>query len=137
MNRFAVGLCLALVSCTGAPVREGTLPDGATFQDYSRQPYGYLRVTTFPDGHKETRDLHTEANFEKLHAGMTPAEVEGVVGVATVGKARYGNGTSSWTYRYWDGVYKVLHVTFGPDGRAVRYDTEWDPNIYSKPSGKR
>ena len=49
MNRFAVGLCLALVSCTGAPVREGTLPDG----------------------------------------------------------------------------------------RVLRYDTEWDPNIYSKPSGKR
>ena len=64
---------------------------------------------------------------------MTRSEVEEVVGVTSVGKAAYANGTTSWTYRYRDvGIWKLLHVTFDRDGRVLRYETEWDPNIYSK-----
>ena len=120
---------------TGKPVGGGALPDGATYQDFSRQPYSYLRVTTTPDGRKEVRDLHTEENFRRLREGMTPAEVEDVVGITSVGKAAYANDTTSWTYRFRDyGIAKLLHVTFGPDGRMLRYETEWDPNVYSRKS---
>lgn len=139
----ALALCLLLsAGCagiqTGKPVREGVLPDGARYQDFSRQPYGYLRVTTGPDGRKDVRDLHTEQNFENLKSGMTAAQVEDVVGVLSFGKARYGDGRESWTYRYYDlGIAKVLYITFGPDGRMLRYDYEWDPNVYSKKSGRR
>ena len=134
MKRLAFGLCLVLASCTGAPVREGTLPGGVTFKDYSREPYGYLRVSTFPDGRSETRDLHTEKNFENLRAGLSAAEVEDLVG-PSIARAKYANGTSSWSYRYRDtNIAKLLHVIFGPDGRVLRYETQWDPNVYSKKS---
>ncbi len=140
MKAALVSLCLALAACTemqtGKPVREGVLPDGAAYQDFSRQPHGYLRVTTTTDGRKEVHDLHTEENVRHLQPGMTPREVEDVVGVSSVGKAAYANGTTSWTYRYRDiGVAKLLHVMFGPDGRVLRYETEWDSNVYSKKTG--
>ena len=137
MRPAVLALCFALAACagmqTGKPVREGRLPDGATYQDFSRQPYGYLRVTTTPDGRKEVHDLHTEENFRRLQPSMTPAQVEDVVGVSSVGKSQYANGTSVWTYRYRDiGIAKLLHVVFGTDGRMLRYETQWDPDVYSK-----
>lgn len=69
----------------------------------------------------------------KLHAGMTAAEVEQVLGVRSYRTAAYANGTSSWTYKYRDtNIAKLLHVTFSPDGRVLRTETEWDPDVYSK-----
>ena len=143
MKTPAFVLCVALVACaaeppfSGKPVKEGHLAGGEIYRDYSRQPYGYWRITFAPDGHvREMQDLHTEQNFRHLQPGMTPREVEDVVGVSSVGKAAYANGTTSWTYRYRDiGVAKLLHVIFGPDGRVLRYETEWDPSVYSKKSG--
>ena len=140
-NSLALCLVLAGAGCAGLPagklVREGVLPDGSHYQDFRREPYGYLRVTTAPDGRKEARDLHNEENFTRLKPGMTPAEVEDIVGVPGWGKASYANG-SSWTYRYNDtGISKLLHVIFGPDGRMVRYEYEWDPSVYSKGGGGR
>ena len=76
--------------------------------------------------------LHGQVE-EKLHAGMTAAEVEQALGVRSYRKAAYANGTSSWTYKYRDyNVAKLLHVTFGPDGRVLRTESEWDPDVYSK-----
>ena len=73
---------------------------------------------------------------EKVHAGMTAAEVEQVLGVRSYRQAAYGNGTSSWTFKYRDyNVAKLLHVTFGPEGRVLRTETEWDPDVYSKKGG--
>ena len=97
MNRFALGLCLVLASCTSAPLLHEGAPD-------------------------------------KVHAGMTAAEVEQALGVLSYRKASYGNGTSSWTYKYRDyaNIQKLLHVIFGPDGRVQRTDIEWDPDVYSK-----
>jgi hypothetical protein len=102
MNRFALGLCLVLASCTSAPLLHGEVAD-------------------------------------KLHAGMTPAEVEQTLGVRSYRVASYGNGTSSWSYKYRDdaNIHKLLHVTFGPEGRVLRVETEWDPDVYSKGGGKR
>ncbi len=138
MKALALALCLSLAGCTANPVREGVLPDGSRYQDFSHIPYGYQRVVVTPDGRKEVRELHTEENFKRLQEGMTPAQVEDVVGVISIGKLNHGNGTTTWSYRYLDtGIYKVLHVTFGPDGLMKYYETEWDPNIYSKKGGKR
>jgi hypothetical protein len=97
MNRFALGLCLVLASCTSAPL------------------------------------LH-EGALDKVHAGMTAPEVEQALAVRSYRKASYGNGTSSWTYKYRDhaNIHKLMHVIFGPDGRVQRIDTEWDPDVYSK-----
>lgn len=76
--------------------------------------------------------LH-EGAPDKVQAGMTAAEVEAVVG-PSYRKATYRSGTTSWTYKYRDGanIAKLLHVTFGPDARVLRVETEWDPDVYSK-----
>ena len=122
----------------GKPTIAGKLADGAAYWDYSRQPAYTDRVSFGPDDRvREVRNLLTEANFENLRAGMTPDEV-----VATVGPAyifnRYGNGTTVWTYRYKDiGVYKLLHVTFDAANRVLRYQTEWNPDVYSKKDGPK
>jgi hypothetical protein len=136
MRRLA--LLVALAGCADQPVREGVLADGSRYQDFSHIPYGYQRVVVAPDGRKEIRELHTEENFKRLQEGMTGPQVEDVVGVTSVGKLRHGNDTTTWSYRYYDyGIAKLLHVTFGPDGRMKYYETEWDPNVYSKKGGKR
>ena len=121
----------------GKPTTAGQLVDGGAYWDYSQQPVSTDRVSFGPDERvREVRNLLTEANFANLRAGMTPDEV-----VATVGPAyifnRYGNGTTVWTYRYKDiGIYKLLHVTFDPAGRMLRYETQWNPDVYSKKNGK-
>jgi hypothetical protein len=67
-----------------------------------------------------------------VHDGMTPAEVQAAVG-PSYGRGAYANGTTSWTYKYKDAnISKLLHVTFGRDGRVSRIETEWDPDVYSK-----
>jgi outer membrane protein assembly factor BamE (lipoprotein component of BamABCDE complex) len=76
--------------------------------------------------------LHEDA-VGKVHPGMTPTQVEQTLGVQSYRQAKHGNGTSSWTYKYREtNIAKLLHVTFGPDGRVVRTETEWDPDVYSK-----
>jgi major membrane immunogen (membrane-anchored lipoprotein) len=71
---------------------------------------------------------------DKIHEGMTGAEVDQALGVQSYRKGSYGNGTYSWTYKYRDdaNIHKLLHVTFGPEGRVLRTETEWDPDVYSK-----
>jgi len=77
--------------------------------------------------------LLREGAPDKVHAGMTAAEVEQVLGVQSHRRGVYPNGTASWTYKYRDtNIAKLLHVTFGPDGRVLRTETEWDPDVYSK-----
>jgi outer membrane protein assembly factor BamE (lipoprotein component of BamABCDE complex) len=122
----------------GKPVSEGRLSTGQAYWDYTREPYGYYRVVfgTAERVHA-VHDLHTEQNFINLRPGMTDSGVVEVVGRPS-GHLRetYGNGTSSWTYRYRDaGIAKLLHVTFGSDRRLLRYDWEWDPAVYSKADG--
>jgi len=75
---------------------------------------------------------------DKIHEGMTGAEVEQALGVQSSRKGSYANGTSSWSYKYRDdaNIHKLLHVTFGPEGRVLRTETEWDPDVYSKGGGK-
>jgi hypothetical protein len=76
--------------------------------------------------------LHEDA-VDKVHAGMTPAEVQEVLGGRSYREYSYANGTASWTYKYRDAnIAKLLHVTFGPDRRVLRTETEWDPEVYSK-----
>jgi hypothetical protein len=122
----------------GKPLAQGRLAGEETYWDYSRDPYGYYRVTFGPDERvREVRDLHTEQNFRRLQAGMTPAQVTEIAGVPPdYGKEGYANGTRSWTYRYDDtGISKLLHVIFDPSDRVLWYYSQWDPNIYSKKSG--
>ena len=121
----------------GKPTTVGKLADGSTYWDYSRQPFYTDRVSFGPDDRvREVRNLLVEDNFENLKAGMTPEEVMSVVGPAYIAN-RYGNGTTVLTYKYKDvGVYKLLHVTFDPAGRMLRYQTEWDPTVYSKRDGR-
>jgi hypothetical protein len=122
----------------GKPTAIGKLADGAAYWDYSRQPYYTDRVSFGPDDRvREVRNLLAEGNFENLHAGMTPTEVAATVGPAFI-LNRYGNGTTVWTYRYQDvAVYKLLHVTFDESGRLLRYQTEWNPDVYSKGGGRK
>jgi hypothetical protein len=120
-------------SRVGKPTAIGQLPDGSAFWDYSRQPYYTDRVTFGPDDRvREVRNLLTEQNYEHLQKGMTLEQVVGIVGPAYI-RNQYANGTTVWTYRYYDiGIAKLLHVTMGADGRMVRYETEWNPDVYSK-----
>jgi len=117
----------------GKPTTVGKLVDGSVYWDYSRQPYYTDRVTFAPDDRVlEVRNLLTEQNFANLRQGMTLDQVIGVVGPAYI-RNQYANGTTVWTYRYQDiGIWKLLHVTMDEGGRMMRYDTEWDPNVYSK-----
>ena len=75
---------------------------------------------------------------EKVHSGMTGSEVEQALGVVSYRKEAHGNGTTSWIYKYRESnVARLLHVTFGADGRVLRTETEWDPDVYSKGGGGR
>jgi outer membrane protein assembly factor BamE (lipoprotein component of BamABCDE complex) len=124
----------------GKPIAQGQLAGNETYWDYTRDPYGYYRVTFGPDERvREVRDLHTEQNFRRIQAGMTPSQVVEIAGVPPEYlKEGYGNGTRSWTYRYDDAsISKLLHVIFDPSERVLWYYWEWDPNIYSKKSGSR
>ena len=136
MKRLGPLLLLLVAACaTGRLVREGTTPAGESFREYSHIPYGYERILYSRDGKEIGRQqLLTEANFKRIHPGMTEAELADVIGAGFATRGDYGDGTHSLTWRYYDGVYKLLHVTFGPDNRVIRYDTEWDPNVYSKKS---
>jgi|1186.fasta_scaffold712551_2 hypothetical protein len=125
---------IALAACASERlVREGTSPEGETFKEYSRIPYGYERILYARDGKEIGRQqLHTEENFKRIQPGMTEAELADVIGAGFATRSDYAGGGYTLTWRYNDGVYKLLHVTFGPDHRVTRYDTEWDPNVYSK-----
>ena len=129
--------CLALAACSNERLaREGILANGDTYREYSRIPYGYERVIYAPDGQVKARqELHTEANFKRIQPGMTRAEVGDIIGYGFAIPGHNGDGSSFDTYRYYDGVYKLLHVIYTADGRVLRYDTEWDPRWYSKKGG--
>ena len=131
---LAVSLLALLAACSNERLaREGTLPGGETYREYSRIPYGYERVIYSRDGREIGRQqLHTEQNFKRIQAGMTEAELADIIGAGFATRGDYAGGGYSLTWRYNDGVYKLLHVIFGPDGRVLRYETEWDPNVYSK-----
>ncbi len=124
----------------GKPIAQGRLANDETYWDYPRDPYGYYRVTFGADERvREVRDLHTEQNFRRIQAGMTPAQVVEIAGVPPEYlKEGYANGTRSWTYRYDDvGISKLLHVIFDPGERVLWYYWQWDPNVYSKKDGNR
>ena len=131
---IAVSLLILLAACSNERVaREGTLANGDTFREISRIPYGYERQVYSPDGRLKARqELHTEQNFKRIQPGMTEAELADVIGVGFATRGDYAGGGYSLTWRYNDGVYKLLHVIFGPDKRVIRYETEWDPDVYSK-----
>jgi hypothetical protein len=135
MSRFvAVSLLVLLAACSNERLaHEGTLPNGDTFREISRIPYGYERQIYSPSGQLKAREqLHTEENFKRIKAGMTEAELADVIGVGFATRGDYAGGGYSLTWRYNDGVYKLLHVIFGPDKRVIRYETQWDPDVYSK-----
>jgi len=135
MRYLALALLLLAACSTGRLVREGTTPAGESFREYSHIPYGYERILYSRDGKEIGRQqLLTEANFKRIQPGMTETELADVIGAGFATRGDYADGTHSLTWRYYDGVYKLLHVTFGPDNRVIRYDTEWDPNVYSKKS---
>ena len=124
-------------SLVGKPTAMGQLPDGSAYWDYSRQPYYTDRVTFGPDDRvREVRNLLTADNFENLRVGMTPDQVVGTVGPSFI-RNTYANGTTVLTYRYYDiGIAKLLHVTFDPTGHLLRYETEWNPDVYSRKGGR-
>jgi len=133
-HAIAPGMASSEVGASvGKPTSIGKLADGSVYWDYSRQPYYTDRVTFGPDERvREVRNLLTEQNFEKLQKGMTLDEVRSIVGPAYL-YGQYADRSTVWTYRYQDvGIWKLLHVTLDAGGRMVRYETEWDPNIYSK-----
>jgi len=112
--------------------------EGPGYADYSRQPWGYYRVSFSDERVKEVRDLHNEANFRRLEPGMTEKEVVETIGVTSWFEG-YATGTS-WRYRYRDaGIAKLLHVIFDQNHRVAWFYWEWDPDVYSKggPTGER
>ena len=129
-----LGGCATDVSRTGRLVLEGD-----SFRDYTREPWGYYRVTYGPDKRVQSvRNLHTEDNFRALKPGMSPSEVVATIGVTSwvEGHARGG----AWRYRYRDaGIAKLLWVIFDAGNRLSWYYSEWDPDVYSKggPFGDR
>ena len=127
-----------VVGVVGKPTVVGKLADGGAYWDYSRQPYYTDRVSFGPDDRvRGVRNLLTQENFDNLRPGMTLDEVTGVVGPPSRW-AEYANRTTVWTYRYQDvGIWKLLHVTMDSAGRMLRYETEWDPNIYSINKGQK
>lgn len=137
-QQVAIGMASGEVAArAGKPTMAGKLADGGAYWDYSRQPYYTDRVSFGPDDRvRDVRNLLTEQNFENLHEGMTLPEVVAVVGPAYIVN-KYGNGTTVWTYRYYDGVYKLLHTTFDESGHLLRYQTEWNPDVYSKGGNKK
>jgi hypothetical protein len=139
-RRLFQAAVVALAACSpyGRLAHEGTLPNGDTFKEYSRIPYGYERQIYSPNGELKARnELHTESNFRRIQPGMTRAEVAEIIGYGYAMPGHNADGSSYDTYRYYDGVYKLLHVSYTPAGRVVRYDTEWDPRWYSKKGGGR
>ena len=126
-----------VVSRIGKPTTAGKLVDGGEYWDYSRQPFYTDRVAFGPDDRvREVRNLLTEENFENLRPGMTLPEVVAIVGPAYIFN-QYANGTAVWTYRYYDGVYKLMHATFDQSGHLLRYQTEWNPDVYSRGGGRK
>lgn len=155
-NLTAFLLALALAGCATTDITRAVKPGAAmeevavklgkpvvqaeSYWDYSRQPYGYYRVSFGPDKRvREVRDLHTESNFRNLQPGMSEKDVVERIGVTSWIEGN-ANGTRSWRYRYNDaGVAKLLWVIFNPDNRLAWYYWEWDPDVYSKggPFGDR
>ena len=143
---FLAALALAACATTDLTqaVRPGMTPDevsakvgkpvqqGDSFWDYSRQPWGYYRVTFGPDKRvSEVRDLHTEDNFRKLQPGMTEKQVADTIGV-TSWIEEYRE-TTGWRYRYRDaGIAKIHWVVFDANQRLKFHYSEWDPDVYSK-----
>lgn len=83
-------------------------------------------------GVRDVRDRHIPDNAAKLRPGLTPDEVQALMG-GGYARDRFANGTTTWTYRYDDlGVQKLLHVVFDGSGRVSSYASEWDPAVYSK-----
>ena len=83
-------------------------------------------------GVRDVRDRHIPDNVSKLHPGLTPNEVQALMG-GGYAKDGFANGTTTWTYRYDDfGVQKLLHVVFDRSGRVASTASEWDPAVYSK-----
>lgn len=111
---------------------------GQSYRDYSRQPWGYYRVSFGPDERvREVRNLHTEENFLKLQPGMTRQQVAATIGITSYIES-YALGTTSWRYRYRDaGIAKLLHVVFDSGSRLAWYYWEWDPDVYSGDSFSR
>lgn len=137
-QQVATGMAGSEVAArAGKPTMAGKLADGGAYWDYSRQPYYTSRVSFGTDNRvREVRNILTEENFENLKPGMTLPEVVAIVGPAYIVN-KYGNGTTVWTYRYYDGVYKLLHTTFDESGHLLRYQTEWNPDVYSKGGNKK
>jgi len=83
-------------------------------------------------GMRDVRDRHIPDNAAKLRPGLTPGEVRTLMGGGYV-RDSFGNGTTTWTYRYDDyGVQKLLHIVFDSSSRLASYASEWDPAVYSK-----
>src|SRR6267142_2690863 len=77
------------------------------------------------------------ATAARVEPGMSRAQVLDIVGPSRKA-GRYGNGTTSLTWRYEDyGIIKLLHVIFDPSDRVQWSYTEWDPRVYSKDGGGR
>lgn len=76
--------------------------------------------------------LRDQEVVKRVNPGMTASEVQAAIG-PSYRHAAYANGASSWTYKYKDAnIAKLLHVIYGPDGRVLRTETQWDPDVYSK-----
>jgi hypothetical protein len=117
-----------VLRAAGKPVVEGD-----SYWDYSRQPWGYYRVSFGPDKRvRDVHDLHTEDNFRKLRKGMSEKEVVDTIGVTSWIEGSM-QGKASWRYRYRDaGIAKLLWVNFDAAHRLAWYYWEWDPDVYSK-----
>jgi hypothetical protein len=76
--------------------------------------------------------VRDEKLIERLHPSMSAAEVEAIAG-QSYRKAANADGSVAWTYKYREAnIAKLAHVILGRDGRVLRVETEWDPDVYSK-----
>lgn len=115
----------------GEPTLEQRLGDGSLRLEYTRQPEGHVNyeIVIGPDGKMASlRQLLTPANFARLQAGATQAQVRQALGAPGKVQAFPLKSEEVWEWRFLDGQEsKLFWATFDKDGRLTTTTTVQDP----------
>jgi hypothetical protein len=113
----------------GEPTDRATLPNGGTRLDYARGPMGAhtYRIDLDAAGRVQSvQQILTEANFEAVRPGETPADVRNRLGRPAEQRIGWRGVGEVWSYRYdhridcrWFQVWlvegKVREASYGVD----------------------
>jgi hypothetical protein len=87
----------------GEPTERSTLPNGGTRLDYARGPMGAhtYRIDVDASGRVQSvQQILTEANFEAVRPGETPADVRDRLGRPAEQRIGWRGVGEVWSYRY-------------------------------------